>query len=64
MTEKYTTRRNASGNRKTLVIDHTARTYKLDYNSAHDYSDFITIGARDRAKLAAQAAAAGYSPIQ
>jgi hypothetical protein len=64
MTEKYTTRRNASGNRKTLIIDHTARTYKLDYNSARDYSEYITIGARDRIKLAVQAAAAGYSPIQ
>lgn len=64
MIEKYTTRRNASGNRKTLIIDHTARTYKLDYNSARDYSEYITIGARDRIKLATQAAAAGYSPIQ
>ena len=60
---KYTTKRDINGNRKTLIVDHSAKTYKRDYNSAHDYTDYITITAKDRDKITAQLDAAGYTSI-
>lgn len=61
MMQKFTTKRDINGNRYTLIIDHVKKEYKPDYNSAYDYSDFITITRRDREKLIEQATAAGYS---
>ena len=60
---KFTTKRDINGNRKTLIIDQDGRTYRRDYNTARDYSEYITITARDREKLIQQLDAAGYTQI-
>lgn len=60
---KFTTKRDINGNRKTLLINPEARTYKRDYNSAHDYSDYITITSKDREKLINELDAIGYTSI-
>ena len=60
---KYTTKRDANGNRYTLVIDHDNKEYKPDYNAAYDYSDYITITRRDREKLIEACTAAEYARI-
>lgn len=60
---KYTTKRDINGNRKTLIVDHAGQTYRRDYNSAHDYSDFITITSRDREKLINILDSNGYKSI-
>lgn len=63
MKQYFTTKRDCNGNRYTLIIDHAARTYKKDYNTAHNYGEYITITKTDRRKLAEQAESAGYAAI-
>ena len=53
MIQKFVTKRDANGNRYTLVIDHDRKTYARNYNP-YNYSDYITIGKRDRLKLVEQ----------
>lgn len=61
MIQKFTTKRDRNGNRYTLVIDHERKTYARNFNP-YDYSDYITIGKRDRLKLVEQLDANGYYP--
>ena len=63
MIQKFTTKRDTNGNRHTLIINHSAQTYRADYNSAYDYSDYITINKTDRRKMIEQLIENGYSLI-
>lgn len=60
---KFTTKRDINGNRKTLLVNPENRTYKKDYNTARDYSDYITISKKDRDKITAELDAIGYTSI-
>lgn len=60
---KYTTKRDINGNRKTLEVNHAAKTYKRDYNSARSYDEHITITNKDRNKIIKQLDEAGYTSI-
>ena len=60
MIQKFTTKRDANGNRYTLEIDHDKKRFYPDYNTTCDYSEYITISKTDRQKLMDQAEAAGY----
>lgn len=60
MIEKYTTKRDINGNRYTLIIDHDRKTYKRDYNP-WDYSEYKTIGKRERERRAEELEKAGYT---
>ena len=60
---KYTTKRDINGNRKTLIVNTEAQTYRRDYNTSRDYSDYITISAKDRNKIMQQLDEAGYTSI-
>lgn len=60
---KYTTKRDINGNRKTLVVDHSDKTYKRDYNTAYNYADYITITSKDRNKIMQQLENNGYKEI-
>lgn len=61
MIQKFTTKRDTNGNRYTLVIDTDNKTYARNYNPLN-YSDYITIGKRDRQKLIEQLDAEDYTP--
>lgn len=61
MIQKFTTKRDANGNRYTLEIDHDKKRFYPDYNTTCDYSEYITISKTDRQKLMDQAKTAGYS---
>lgn len=61
MIQKFTTKRDANGNRYTLEIDHDKRRFYPATNSSFSYSDYVTITKRDRDKLMEQAKTAGYS---
>lgn len=61
---KYTTKRDASGNRYTLRADHIEKTFHRDYNDAWTYSDYITLNSKkEREKLINQLLNAGYTEI-
>lgn len=60
MIQRFTTKRDENGNRKTLIVDHELRTFFLDYNTTYDYSDYITITTTDRRKMADALEEAGY----
>ena len=60
---KYTTKRDINGNRKTLIVNTEAQTYRRDYNTSRDYSDYITISVKDRNKIMQQLDEAGYTSI-
>ena len=59
MIQKFTTKRDANGNRYTLEIDHDKRRIYTDSNTCN-YSEFITVTKTDRQKLMDQAERAGY----
>ena len=61
MIQRFTTKRDANGNRYTLIIDHDNKRIYPDYNTTCDYSGYITITKTDRQKLMDQAESAGYS---
>lgn len=61
MIQKFTTKRDTNGNRYTLVIDHEQKLYARNYNP-YDYSDYITIGKRDRETMIKKLEEAGYTP--
>ena len=63
MVLKFTTKRDASGNRYTLKIDPDTKTYARNYKDSWTYSDHITITKKDREKLIQQLDAAGYTQI-
>lgn len=58
---KFATKRDINGNRYTVVIDTVNKKIKRDYNPAWGYSDYITIGKRDREKLINQLLDHGYA---
>lgn len=60
---KFTTKRNASGNRYVVIIDIVNKTFKRDYNPGWSYSDYITIGKRDREKLIGQLLDHGFVEV-
>ena len=60
---KFTTKRDINGNRKTLIVNTEAQTYRRDYNTSRDYSDYITITTKDRNKIMQQLDEAGYISI-
>lgn len=60
---KYTTKRDINGNRKTLIVNTDMQTYKRDYNTSYDYTDYITISVKDRNKIMQQLDEAGYISI-
>lgn len=60
MITKYATKRDINGNRYTLIVDDTKKTFERSYNP-YDYSDYITIGKRDRNKLIEQLIENGYT---
>lgn len=60
MIQKFTTKRDANGNRYTLTIDHNKKRLYPDYNTTCDYSEYITISKTDRQKLMDQAEKEGY----
>lgn len=62
MIEKFKTKRDINGNVYTLVINHYAKTYTLDYNP-FDLSDYILIGKRERNKMTKALEANGYNRI-
>ena len=60
---KFTTKRDINGNRKILIVNTEAQTYRRDYNTSRDYSDYITITTKDRNKVMQQLDEAGYISI-
>ncbi len=60
---KYTTKRDINGNRYTLHVNHEAKTFKRDYNDSWNYSDYVTIGKRDREKLIKTLISEGYNEL-
>ena len=62
MIQKFTTKRDVNGNRYTLIIDHTARTYKNDYNPMHP-QDFAEVTRKALRELRNEAIEAGYKGI-
>ena len=62
MITKYATKRDINGNRYTLIVNDTEKTFERSYNP-YDYSDYITIGKRDRNKLIEQLIENGYTQI-
>lgn len=63
MITKYTTKRDANGNRYTLIVDHEKRTFKKDFNSSWCYDDFVTVTKRDRNRIAEELESQGYTSI-
>ena len=62
MITKYATKRDINGNRYTLIVNTENKTFQRSYNP-FDYSDYITIGKRDRNKLIDQLTSEGYTPL-
>ena len=62
MTELFKTKRDINGNTYTLVIDHEDKTYKTSYNP-FNYSDYITIGKRERYRMIKNLHDSGYTQI-
>lgn len=62
MIMKYTTNRDKSGNRCTLVVDTDKKEFVRGYNSAWSYSDFVTITKKDRDKIVNLLTENGYKP--
>lgn len=60
MITKYATKRDINGNRYTLIVNTENKTFQRSYNP-FDYSDYITIGKRDRNKLIDQLTSEGYT---
>lgn len=60
MITKYATKRDINGNRYTLIVNTESKTFQRSYNP-FDYSDYITIGKRDRNKLIDQLTSEGYT---
>lgn len=60
MKEFFRTKRDINGNTYTLIIDHEGKTYKTNYNP-FDYSEYITIGKRERRDMIARLKEAGYT---
>lgn len=60
MTELFKTKRDINGNTYTLEINHTEKTYRTNYNP-FNYSDYITIGKRDRARMIKELKETGYT---
>ena len=60
MIQRFVTKRDINGNRYTLIIDHTNKTFTRDYNIWH-YDGFKTIGKRERKQLINDCIAAGYT---
>lgn len=62
MIQKFTTKRDRNGNRYTLTIDHTAKTYKNDYNPFYP-QDFAEVTRKALRELRQEAIEAGYKAI-
>lgn len=60
---KFTTKRDKSGNRYTLRVDTIKNTFHRDYNDSWNYSEYITIGKRDREKLIDQLINNGFMEV-
>ena len=60
---KFTTKRDKSGNRYTILINDNFREFKTDYNTTHDYSDYIEISKKDREKLINKLLLVGYKEV-
>lgn len=60
MKELFKTQRDINGNTYTLEIDHDARTYTTNYNP-FNYSDYMTIGKRERNRLINELKESGYT---
>lgn len=62
MNERFITKADRNGNRYTLEIDHTARTYRADYNPFGHYEG-QKIGKRERRAKMQFCERAGYTRI-
>lgn len=60
MKELFRTKLDVNGNIYTLEIDHDKKTYKTNYNP-FNYSDYITIGKRERQRMIQGLKESGYT---
>lgn len=60
---KFTTKRDRNGNRYTLRVDNASKTFHRDYNDSWNYSEYISIGKRDREKLIDQLITEGFREV-
>lgn len=60
MIQRFITKRDTNGNRKTLIIDHVNATYKRDYNPFSP-SDYIEITSKARRAIIDEIESAGYT---
>lgn len=60
MKEYFRTKTDINGNTYALEIDHEKKEYTLSYNP-FNYSDYVTIGKRERLRMIDRLNAAGYT---
>lgn len=61
MIMRFATQRDINGNRYTLVIDTENKLFSRNINP-YNYSDYISIGKRDRNKMISELEKDGFTP--